>query len=220
LCFRGRSAWADRGERSYEIVSAKATCRQSCAARIGAALGEQSQFRKAIAGGNVVRDTQLWSIRAATLDDAERLATLGTAAYAETYPGMVRDSDMAAWTASEHSAAKYRQFLEGSGRIWLAIDTSSGESVGYAFVDRPALIGIVCAPTDYELRRLYIRGPLQRRGIGADLLQTAIQACRDWGYRRLLAQILAANTSAQKFYWRLGAAKIGTAAVLTRKHFY
>jgi ribosomal protein S18 acetylase RimI-like enzyme len=64
--------------------------------------------------------------------------------------------------------------------------------------------------TDIELKRIYVLSRFHGSGIGAALLQTAIEASRSSGASRILLGVYAGNDRARQFYRRHGFRQVAT----------
>ena len=79
----------------------------------------------------------------------------------------------------------------------LLLGLLGGEAVGCVGVRR-------LSPEVCEMKRLYVRGPLRRTGLGARLAAASVAAARARGYRRMVLDTLASMTPARRLYVALG----------------
>ena len=106
-----------------------------------------------------------------------------------------------------HLAAQFQTYVERAiaeelGRIeeyyfgregqafWIADD---GPVVGMVGIERQA-------SDTAELRRMAVRKPRRRQGIGRELLETAEAFCRDYGYRRIVLSTSELQLAASRLY--------------------
>lgn len=82
-----------------------------------------------------------------------------------------------------------------------------GDIAGYTVV--------AVAAEEAHLLNLSIAGPLQRRGLGRELLSFALQLARDHAARSILLEVRPSNAAARALYAAAGFAEIGV-----RKAYY
>ena len=151
------------------------------------------------------------SLRPATLADTAELAELSRAAFVATFGHLYRPEDLAAYLAEYRTPARYAADLaDPATSIQLA---EVGERIaafctivrGHRFdaqpepaPARPVLINqLDCAPD------------MTGRGLGAELLEWAIGAAREWRADTLQLSVYSENFGAQRFYRRFGFAPTG-----------
>lgn len=143
-------------------------------------------------------------IRRATVADAEALSLLGRAAYLESYFDVMPRADMLAYCAAELSAERFAEHLaDPAWRFWAAARPESGNLVGYVALCPPDL-PVPTGPRDLEIRRMYVLAPFKGAGLGARMMDTAVEAARAAGAPRLLLGVFSQNHAAQAFYARQG----------------
>ncbi len=151
-------------------------------------------------------------IRRAKCDDAALLADLGTRTFIETFGHLYRPADLAAYLAEAHSPAAWAQWLaDPAVAIWLASLGSfdPGAPVGYLAAGPCKLPVPVLESRAGEIRRLYLLGAVQNRGIGRQLMAVALDWLAVVDYRPLYVGVWSENFGAQRFYARYGFVKIG-----------
>lgn len=146
-------------------------------------------------------------IRNAVDADAETLARLGAETFIATFGHLYAVKDLNAFLASNHTVDIYRSMLaDPEFSVWIA-ETDTGEAVGYAVAGPSSLPVPDPAPHSGELARLYLTKEAQGAGLGARLLDVALEflRCR---FDRIYLSVYAENEVAQRLYRRYGFVKI------------
>lgn len=73
----------------------------------------------------------------------------------------------------------------------------------------PADLPTPTGPGDLEVRRIYVLAPYKGDGLGALLMDVAVEGARAAGARRVLLGVHGGNTAAQAFYARQGYTQAG-----------
>jgi ribosomal protein S18 acetylase RimI-like enzyme len=149
------------------------------------------------------------TIRPCVLGDEAALALVGQATFLETFAGILDGKDIVVHCTHAHSVEVYRKWLSDSNcALWL-VETSPGSApVGYMIVAPPDL-PLPDTAGDLELKRIYLLGKFQGRGLGKRLVSTAITHSISARARRLLLGVYAHNEPAIGFYKHLGFKKLG-----------
>jgi len=159
-----------------------------------------------------------FAIRRASSRDAPALADLARETFVETFGHLYRPEDLATFLAEAHSAAAYERFLqEPRAAAWLAA-TSGGALVGYVTAGSCKLPVPQLEPRAGEIQKLYLRGSVQRDGLGTRLLQTALDWLAAAGHSPLYVGVWSGNLGAQRLYGRHGFEKIGEYDFPVGKH--
>lgn len=131
-------------------------------------------------------------IRPATLSDAPMIARVNVQAWAETYPGMLPESEIARRTYDVRLAQWTAQIGSGKSRIYVLPD------LGFAQVGPQRTPEWLEAGYVEELLALYLLRSAQGQGHGRALLQAARS---DAGFTAI---VLEANARAVRFYEAAG----------------
>lgn len=151
-------------------------------------------------------DIPNWTIREAGAADASALALIGAATFLETFAGILEGSAIVGHCAAQHNDAAYQAYLTNGARAWIAEAQPGGAPIGFALVGAPDLTA--AQDGDIELKRIYALSRFHGSGLGAALMQQALNAAS--GYRRLLLGVYAKNDRALAFYRKQGFSDIGT----------
>jgi diamine N-acetyltransferase len=148
-------------------------------------------------------------LRPATLEDVPALAALGRESFTHAFGHLYRPEDLAAFLAEVHDEPVVAGEISGSEcRHALAVD-ADGSLLGYCKLRYPSKLGEHSLATDpLELGQLYCAGHATGRGIGAALMDWALQQAKLGGHDAILLSVYCDNTGAQRFYERYGFAKI------------
>jgi ribosomal protein S18 acetylase RimI-like enzyme len=149
-------------------------------------------------------------IRRAQLHDAAKLALVGQATFLETFAGVLDGNDILEHGAQEHSLEYYQSHLARSdAQLWLA-ETPPGQApIGYLMTSKCSLPVADVGPDDVEIKRIYVLHRFHGSGVGARLMQTALDCARGAGMRRVLLGVYAKNERAISFYQRHGFQRVG-----------
>src|SRR5689334_20349713 len=145
-----------------------------------------------------------WTVRKASLDDADRLALIGSATFLETFAGILDGSAIVAHCQREHSVDAYRRFLASGYQAWLAIVTPADAPVGFALLGPADLPGAATDGSDLELKRIYVLSRFHGGGPGRTLMERAVEEAGRQKARRVLLGVYKHNDRAIRFYRKNG----------------
>jgi ribosomal protein S18 acetylase RimI-like enzyme len=149
-------------------------------------------------------------IRRGRPDDAPRLAQVGQATFLETFAGILDGDDILAHAAREHSVEHYERCLgDVATRLWLAEVAPGRAPVGLLVTSKCTLPVADVSADDLEVKRIYLLHRFHGCGVGARLMQTAIDWAQQAGKRRVLLGVYAHNARAIAFYERYGFVRVG-----------
>ena len=146
--------------------------------------------------------TQTATLRQCTANDAEALALVGAATFLETFAGVLDGQAVIAHCGAAHDPDRYRQLLQLGCRIWIAEVEPDRAPVGYAVVG-PSMLPIA-RPGELDIKRIYVLQRWHGSGVGAALMDAAIDYARADGQERLIVGVYIGNARAQAFYQARG----------------
>ncbi|MGE4429175.1 MAG: N-acetyltransferase family protein [Sphingobium sp.] len=147
-----------------------------------------------------------WHLRPAGIEDAEQLSLIGAATFLESFAGIIGGQAITAHCLHAHGAQAYRDSLADGDKAWIAGIEPGGAPIGYALLTAPDLPGAQAG--DLELKRIYTLSRFHGGGLGAGLMQAAVDAATAEGAGRLLLGVNARNDRALAFYRKQGFARI------------
>ena len=148
------------------------------------------------------------TLRPADLEDAELLAELGARTFRETFEAICSPQDLAAFLVTAYGTEQQRVELADPSRpAWvLAIDGVPAGFVQLRLGHRePCITGL----RPVELQRIYLLRSVQGSGLGAALMDTAVDHARAWGADVLWLGVWENNARALAFYRRSGFREVG-----------
>ncbi|TCM18780.1 ribosomal protein S18 acetylase RimI-like enzyme [Novosphingobium sp. PhB165] len=148
------------------------------------------------------------NLRLATPADAAALAELGARSFIVKFGDMYRPEDLSNFLAESHSEAKIaKEIADPAMRVMLA--EADGQLLGFC------KLVMTCGWAEHargarviELKQLYTDPDVTGRGIGARLMDWALDTARDHGADEIQLSVWSGNDGAQKFYGRYGFAKV------------
>jgi ribosomal protein S18 acetylase RimI-like enzyme len=146
-------------------------------------------------------------IRPAFEEDAETLSRIGAETFIATFGHLYTERNLRMFLEKSHSVDYCRDLLADSEcAVWIAEDESGG-AVAYASAG-PCSLPVPDMPENSgELMRLYLRKGVQGAGLGARLLETALEFLTD-RFDHVYLSVYAENAVAQRLYQRYGFVKI------------
>jgi GNAT superfamily N-acetyltransferase len=149
------------------------------------------------------------TIRRAGPGDAEAVAAIGRATFAETFGHLYPAEDLAAFLDEAHSVQRARSDLANPAKAAWLVEVD-GETIGYALAGPCKLPHPEVTPTCGELDRIYISAARHGGGLGSRLLAETLAWLERDGPRRLWIGVWSENLGAQRLYARHGFEQVGT----------
>jgi diamine N-acetyltransferase len=149
------------------------------------------------------------NIRKAEMRDVEALARLAVKTYAAAFGASMSAGDLDAHLRKHLSVESIGRMVVDDVVLVAEID---GRMVGYVQVGKARFEQDARLYGEYELRRLYVDGEMQNKGIGAGLMGAAIDTAERAGARRIFLDVWERNAGARRFYERFGFEVVGMRA--------
>jgi ribosomal protein S18 acetylase RimI-like enzyme len=145
-------------------------------------------------------------VRVATGADAEDIARVHVASWQVAYRGLMPDSILDALDA-RHRIARWREIL---ARPQAAVFVAEEDSHIVGFCDLLPSRDLESDPKSVgEIAAIYIYPGYYRKGIGRDLLASALREARNRGFTSVTLWVLKTNSAAIQFYKSIGFAPDG-----------
>lgn len=147
-------------------------------------------------------------LRAPTAADLTALSLLGVAAFVHKFGDLYRPEDLLPFLAETHSETALAGAL-ADPQVCYQVAERGGVLVGWA------RLGLACSFPDHargarpmELKQLYTAPNAQGHGIGAALMDWAMDTFARLGADEVQLSVWQHNTGAQRFYRRYGFARV------------
>ena len=146
--------------------------------------------------------------RPATLDDAPALAALGAETFIAAFGHLYTPEDLAAFLEKVHSPGPVAEEIAGDECTHCLVE-DAGKLVAYCKLRYPSHYTALSTARDpLELGQLYALPTHTGHGIGARLMDWALEQARAGGHDAVLLSVYSENYGAQRFYQRYGFGKI------------
>lgn len=147
-------------------------------------------------------------LRPATLADAPALAKLGADTFVAAFGHLYKPQDLAAFLAEVHDESAVAAEIAGDECTHRLVEVD-GALVAFCKLRHPTKFGAYSDARDpIELGQLYALPGYTGSGIGAQLMDWALEVARAGGHDAVLLSVYAENFGAQRFYQRYGFGKI------------
>ena len=149
-------------------------------------------------------------LRPASLSDAEPLARLGRESFCAAFEHLYKPEDLSSFLESVYSPAVVaEEIADPTMTHRLAQDEDRGPLTGFVKMRSPSWYAEDSdAPNPIALGQLYTDPARTGEGIGAALMEWAVQFSRDQNHDAIQLSVWSENYGAQRFYRRYGFAKI------------
>jgi diamine N-acetyltransferase len=148
----------------------------------------------------------MFSIRAASIADAEALAELGVRTFRETFAKDNTPEDMALYLAEHFGGALQRAELEDASVLFLLLE-ADGRPVGYVKLRRGAANARGKRPL--EICRFYVDRPWHGKGAALELMRAVEATAERDGHDDVWLAVWENNARAIRFYQKHGFARVG-----------
>ena len=146
--------------------------------------------------------------RPATPADAPALAKLGEDSFVAAFAHLYSADDLVAFLAEVHNADAVGAEIAGDDCTHRLVEVD-GALVAFCKLRYPTkFAGHIDARNPIELGQLYALPGYTGSGIGAQLMDWALDRARAGGHDAILLSVYAENFGAQRFYQRYGFTKI------------
>ncbi len=147
-------------------------------------------------------------LRPATAADAPALAKLGAETFVAAFGDLYTPHDLADFLAQVHNPEAVAQEIVGDSCTHCLVDVD-GTLVAFCKLRYPSHYTAYSDARDpIELGQLYALPGYTGGGIGAQLMDWALEVARAREHDAILLSVYAENFGAQRFYQRYGFAKI------------
>lgn len=157
-------------------------------------------------------------LRPASSEDIAALSALGCDSFVAKFGHMYRSEDLAAFLAEIHSPEAVTAEMNAPGRLYRVAEMDH-RLVGYC------KLGLSCGWPEHargarvmELKQLYTDPAMTGHGIGAALMDWALDEARARGADEMQLSVWSGNHGAQKFYTRYGFSKVADITFLVGEH--
>ena len=149
-------------------------------------------------------------LRPASLDDVPALARLGRASFCAAFAHLYDSADLEPFLQQVYSEQSLREEIEGPECVHRLADDGN-RLLGYVKLRAPSWY-IDDSPSKLDdpiaLGQLYTQPDVTGRGIGARLMDWAIDYSRAQGHDAIQLSVWSENYGAQRFYARYGFEKV------------
>jgi ribosomal protein S18 acetylase RimI-like enzyme len=141
-----------------------------------------------------------FSIRQATISDAEGIARVRVNTWRSAYKGIV-SAEMLDWLSVDRDAARWRENLSSPQSVFVYVAEAESQIVGFATGGAER-----SGDPDYtsEVYAIYILPQFQGQGIGRALMEAGRQWLVGQSFTNMLFWVLKDNLAARAFYAALG----------------
>lgn len=147
-------------------------------------------------------------LRPATTADAPALAKLGAETFIAAFGDLYRPEDLAGFLADVHGEAAVAAEITGDSCTHRLVEVD-GRLVAFCKLRHPSHYTAYSDARDpIELGQLYALPEHTGTGIGARLMEWALEVAREREHDAILLSVYAENFGAQRFYQRYGFGKI------------
>jgi GNAT superfamily N-acetyltransferase len=158
------------------------------------------------------------NLRLATTHDIAALADLGARAFVAKFGHLYSPANLRAFLADSHTPEKVARELADPGMRVAVIEADGAIAAFCKVVHVSTLPRHSDAKAPFELKQLYTDPALTGRGLGARLMNWALNQARAVGADELQLSVYADNPQGHRFYARFGLVKIADITFCVGEH--
>jgi ribosomal protein S18 acetylase RimI-like enzyme len=148
------------------------------------------------------------SIRQAEISNTNIICALGVTTFYEAYFEQDESSDLASYVLESFSQAQIEEEINNTDSTFFIAELN-GKAVGYAKLRENSTVDCLKNENAVELHRIYILERAKGKGVGGKLLNRCFETARAKGYETIWLGVWERNTTALKFYEKIGFLKVG-----------
>ena len=148
------------------------------------------------------------SIRQADISDVKIVCALGVTTFYEAYFEQDDSLDLANYVLESFSRAQIEDELNNTDSTFFIAELN-GKAVGYAKLRENSKVDCLENENAVELHRIYILERAKGKSVGGELMNRCFETARAKGYETLWLGVWEQNSSALKFYKKIGFVKAG-----------
>jgi len=153
-----------------------------------------------------------FTIRQATVDDADKMASLGARLFAQAYGETHPEPELSRYLARSFSVEGIREAIADDGVTMLMVEDRERGAIAYAYIrESPEPPPGVHGKRAREIVRFYVDAACQGRGIGAALMEECYKDAKSRGADVVWLQVWKEAPWAVRFYLRMEFSVIGSA---------
>jgi ribosomal protein S18 acetylase RimI-like enzyme len=151
-------------------------------------------------------------IRRCSLDDAEKMASLGARLFSQAYGETHPEPELSRYLARSFSVEGIREAIADDGVTMLMVEDPERSAIAYAYVrESPDPPPGVHGNRAREIVRFYVDAVCQGRGVGAELMKECLKDAKNRGADVVWLQVWKEAPWAVGFYARMGFSVVGSA---------
>lgn len=151
-----------------------------------------------------------FSIRQATIDDAELISVLATTTFYEAYFEQDESANLASYIHESFEIENLRSEISDPASTFFLLFVD-GKAVGYARTIAGSTLNCISASEKIiELKRIYLVERFWRAGAGKILLEHCINYAKENGNEIVWLGVWEENVRAHPFYKKFGFREVGT----------
>lgn len=148
------------------------------------------------------------TVRKAEKADAANIAELATRTFLTAFAADNRPEDISAYVAEAFGLKMIEREIEVPDSVFLLI-VRANTNIGYAKLRKGITPACVDGSDPIELERIYVDAGHQGSGVGARLMQAAIDYARAKDYKTIWLGVWENNADARRFYESQGFTLVG-----------
>lgn len=152
--------------------------------------------------------SQTLTFRDAETSDVTALTALARKTFTDKFGHLYTPGNLAAFLEESHNPDIYRDWIADPDVLVRVCEADGGDMVAYLLCSPLSLPAPDPESGAVELKRVYVDGALQGRGIGSRFIDEALEWARRRNASEMYLSVYSDNLDAQRLYARLGWQKV------------
>ncbi|WP_162051595.1 GNAT family N-acetyltransferase [Pontibacter pamirensis] len=153
-------------------------------------------------------DSNIFTFRAGTHEDAALLADLGWRTFEESFAAHNKPEDMSAFRPTMYSPELQAAELADPTTDFILVEVA-GEAIAYLKLNKGPAPEAIQAERPLQINRLYITSAWTGRGLGDQLMQLSLEKALQQNHDVVWLTVWEHNERAKRFYLKYGFREVG-----------